>query len=90
MFIRELLALYVYNYFEMINPTCSFSLPLSFGRLKYFTIVLPKSILLVSFTSFMISELIWATRISTESTPDKTSAGSFWSLMEYTESGRKK
>ena len=35
MFIRELLALYVYNYFEMINPTCSFSLPLSFGRLKY-------------------------------------------------------
>ena len=35
MFIRELLALYVYNYFEMINPTCSFSLPLSFGKLKY-------------------------------------------------------
>ena len=35
MFIRELLALYVYNYFEMINPTCSFSLPLSFGTLKY-------------------------------------------------------
>ena len=35
MFIRELLALHVYNYFEMINPTCSFSLPLSFGRLKY-------------------------------------------------------
>ena len=35
----------------------------------YFTIVLPKSILLVSFTSFMNSELIWATRISTESTP---------------------
>ena len=38
MFIRELLALYVYNYFEMINPTCSFSLPLSFGTLKYIEI----------------------------------------------------
>ena len=29
MFIRELLALYVYNYFEMINPTCSFFSKLS-------------------------------------------------------------
>ena len=48
MFIRELLALYVYNYFEMINPTCSFSLPLSFGILKYLIILSIMSYLFIS------------------------------------------
>ena len=64
MFIRELLALYVYDYFEMINPTCSFSLPLSFGTLKYFFWV-----------SFIINCLYFSETLSQD---DALYASFFW------------